>query len=302
MKSQVGQVIIILLLIILVALTIGVAIVQNSLTGITTSTKTGQSARAFSAAEAGVETALVTEDDLTTINTGDLGNQSSATVDIANNLPNISGQALEYPPLSKADFAHFWLQDPNGDPLKDYKKPSFRVWFGNCEISPCWNVSDPDNPPPAVEVNLIRKDVTGKYISFKKFYDPVDPVRAKDFVSANKPSVGECSQQGVTGLTTESEASKFYCYVDVKGYGSEGEEEVVDTLVLVRVRVLYANKAQKVALGPTDSGHFIPPQASLYTSEGKAGESIRVLKVLKVKDVVPPFFDFAIFSAGPITK
>ena len=45
--KQKGQVIIVLLLIILVSLSVGLAVVQNSLTDISTSTKTDQASRAF---------------------------------------------------------------------------------------------------------------------------------------------------------------------------------------------------------------------------------------------------------------
>lgn len=297
MKKEKGQVIIILLLVILVVLAIGVAIVQKSLSDVSTSSKIEHSSRAFSAAEAGLESAfLLPEGTPTTINLGELGNQSNATVKISYSQPDLAGQALEYPPLTKADFAHFWLKSLDDDPLKDYNKLSFRVWFGSCEDPPCFDGSDQSEIKPAVEVSLIKKLADGTYVYYKSYLDS-DPVRSNSFTKV-QGAVGMCSSLGVEGLTTESATSLFYCRADVSGY-TLGPGE---SLVLVRVRVLYSNEAQKVALGPSVSSDFLPPQAALFVSEGKSGEVIRRLRVLRVKDVVPPFFDFAIFSIGPIKK
>ena len=57
-KSQSGQIILIVLLIMVVLLTIGLALVVRSVTDIRISTETKESTRAFSAAEAGIEEAL----------------------------------------------------------------------------------------------------------------------------------------------------------------------------------------------------------------------------------------------------
>ncbi len=306
MKKSAGQVIIILLLVILVVLAIGVAIVQKSLSDVSTSSKIEHSSRAFSAAEAGLESALLLPvGSPTTINTGSLGNDSSAKVEVNFNLPDEQGQALEYPPFTKADFAHFWLKDPSPGGILDYDKNSFRIWFGNCQ-TPCWNVSDANNPKPAIEVVIVLKDGSGNYLSQRRYYDSDTSRDLPGFekISNSNPNdpKGYCTSNGQGVFTTSSSSltdlSKFYCWVRVDQYKSAGEP------FIARVRILYSSQAQKVALEPTDNGvaHFLPPQAALISSEGISGDVVRRLRVLKVKDVVPPFFDFAIFSTGPIKK
>src|SRR3989344_5511027 len=101
MSKESGQVILILLLIMTVALGIGLSLVQRSLGDISTSIKVEQSSRAFSAAEAGIESAI--KGNLTGVNFPDA--KSSATV--VSTVPEL-GQALEYPPIGKEEIAHFW--------------------------------------------------------------------------------------------------------------------------------------------------------------------------------------------------
>ena len=73
MKEK-GQIILILLLVMTVALGVGLTIVQRSLTDISTSTKVEQSSRAFSAAEAGIEKAL--QGDISSVNFPDAGSSA----------------------------------------------------------------------------------------------------------------------------------------------------------------------------------------------------------------------------------
>ena len=302
MKQQ-GQVIIVLLLIILVSLSIGLAVVQNSLTDISTSSKTDQASRAFSAAEAGLESALFNEIPIPSSNPLSVGN-SKVSVDINSDLPKI-GQALEYPQITKADFAQFWLLTPtqitslmNGSytPAQppDYLKPTFTVYFGTCNLNPsCESVAD----PPAIEVNVVTWDKSSKIFSnLRQFYDS-DSSRA----NANKfYNATRCSSSAVTAITSSypsaSNPSKFYCQTDVTGYASPSSIPV-----LVRIRLLYS-ASQKVAVGPSLLSDSLPAQASTYKSTGIAGDSTREIKVFREKKVVPYFFDYAIFSNNSINK
>ncbi|MBI3486392.1 hypothetical protein HY025_05655 [Candidatus Daviesbacteria bacterium] len=294
MKNQTGQVIIILLLIILVALTIGVAIVQNSLSDVSTSTKTEQSSRAFSAAEAGIEQALITN----TSGPVSLDNSSTADINVLLDLPANASTALEYPPITKADFAQFWLADPTTQ-ATFFNGSSFQVYFGNCSQNPCEAVSD----KPAIEVDTVIKDsLTGNYRWDKQYFDSDGSrTNTNNFQKINGAGCDNNMGGGSTinANTTNSPTSQFYCYVNVL-YSSVS----TDIPILVRVRILYSSTAQKIALMPIpgNNGKGLPAQATTYTSVGKSGESIRQVKIFKEQNVVPYFFDFAIFSTAPITK
>ncbi|KKT82379.1 MAG: hypothetical protein UW79_C0007G0001, partial [Candidatus Yanofskybacteria bacterium GW2011_GWA2_44_9] len=125
MKRGQGQVIIILLLVVVIALGVGLTVVGRSITEISTSTKTEDSTRAFSAAEAGIERALSESYNAggagvggvgnIPLNSTDLTNQSQFKADWNPQLPE-PRVALEYPPFGKESFAQFWLADPNSPP------------------------------------------------------------------------------------------------------------------------------------------------------------------------------------------
>lgn len=298
MKKEAGQTIIILLLAMLVALTIGLSLVQSSISDLANSTKVEQSSRAFSAAEAGIEQALADSSN-TTVSSTVTGNQSNATVTVTEDLPPSNVDALEYPPVGRADLAHFWLASPT-DLTDVYKRKNVFIYFGNSGLS------FDSNDIPAIEVNLITKSIpTGAYFSNRYFFDPVSSrVSTNNFTLV--PATN-CNQNPGVGVTTSysdlpSPANRyFYCKQDL-----DIDFPATDP-ILIRIRVLYSNKNQSVAVGKGDkqcNGERcnLPPQATLYTSKGSAGQTEKVLTVFKEKNVVLSFFDYAIFSNSDITK
>lgn len=275
---QRGQVVIILLLTMLVGLTVGLVVTQRSISDVTQSTQTEQATRAFSAAEAGLEKALSTSGSVA-LGEADLGNQSSADVNLAPNLPS-GTNALEYPPINKTTIAQFWLASPSspiGAPSGGYTLNNFTIYFGN--------PSSIDRP--AVEVNVVTW-TGGSYASNRYFYDSVS--RSNNF-TYNPAACNGSRSATVSGIDGPSYNSVFLCAYNVSYTG---------TPVLSRVRLLYSDEKHKVALMP--NGGSLPPQAAVYTSTGASGQSQKTIKAFQVKNVVPFFFDFAIFSAGDISK
>lgn len=287
-----GQVVLILLLVMTVALAIGLSIVQRSLTDVSTSTKIEQSSRAFSAAEAGIEKALLNPaTDPNSIDVNLSENNSSATVKDSGLLPNPK-QALEFPPVSKEEIVHMWLEQ--------YKQSSLEVYWGDIN-----NMND----KPALELNILSLK-NGKYVNKKVFLDP-DATRDNNSSKPNDPSrlkdgvtVFECPAAGVPPINTSSslDISKqdrsFMCKAVI---GSLDQ-----TLVLLRGRILYANNSHPIAVKPVDcvsaSDCSFPKQVKIIQSSGKSGGTQRNIQLFKIEKVVPFYFDYAIFSAGDIRK
>ncbi len=297
-----GQILLILLLVMVVALAISLSIIQRSLADLSNATKVEQSSRAFSAAEAGIEQALRLKSDPPDI---DLGNSSGASVDANVQFPR-AGESLEYPPLAKEDIAHVWLADytRTSDPLppKSYTPLSLNVYWGN---------STSTGDKAALELTVTYYD-NGSYGTKKWFFDP-DPLRAgtNKFTFPSSPS-GSCS--GVTPITTNlSKPSggdrSFKCKVkvDLKNDPPMLSLSSNAYLILLRGRLLYNTTSQPFAVEPvltgcSGSGCDIPYQASIFTSTGTSGETRRKVQVFQINKVVPFYFDFAIFSAGEISK
>lgn len=286
MKSQKGQIILILVLVMTVALAIGLSVIQRSLSDVSTSTKVEQSSRAFSAAEAGIEKAIQSGIG-SNVPSPDLGNNSLIKGVGVNNIP-IPGNALE-DSLYKEEMTQVWLADPTANlptcsaPNVCYTQPSFDVYFGKV------NTTD----KPALEVTVVSWD-GAKYVSTKKFFDS-DATRA----AANNFTYANCTNDFTifTNANSNPDTSRFYCKTSVSGYPYVSPAKAI----LVRLRLLYSSLRQPVAVAPI-TGSSLPVQAKIYKSTGISGQTQRIIQVIRYNYVVPEYFDFAIFSSGDINK
>lgn len=303
-NNQSGQVIVILLLVMLLVLSVVLAITQRTTTDLSTSTETEQSTRAYSAAEAGLEQALQNGGATPIGNTAiSLGNNASAIIKNSGLQPvRGSNSAIEYFPIGKETPAQIWLLDPN-DPTnvaKNYNRNSFTVYFGNPVSVGAYDDTAPipKNISPAIEVSIVFKLVAGTSVSYQnqKFYfDSLSSRRSSNNFSA---PTSVCSAGGYTQDTILKPSSSFYCKTDVQIQNCQLPNCIPQQ---VRVRLLYANQNQKLAFAPASGGSF-PPQVELYNATGKAGQSEKTLQVFRIKDMIPPWLDYAIFSYDDITK
>lgn len=291
-----GQVILALILVMTVALAIGLSVIQKSLTDISTSTKVEQSSRAFSAAEAGIEKYLQNSIEsinctAVTCNVSFPDNSSEAKVEGGSLIPavpaaNTRQELLEYPPLSKEEIAHVWLADyqsttgstpPNCGPnIKcHYIQNSLDVYWGN---------SDQDKA--ALELTLVYYDGS-KYASRKWYLDHQNASR----ISANNFDSVPCTGASLAG---------FQCHTTLQFTELQAAGQI-----LIRARLLYNSSSQPLAVqavGTCGADCSIPPQARILESTGTSGETQRKVSVFQLNKVVPPYFDYAIFSAGEISK
>lgn len=292
MKSDKGQTVLILVLIMTVALAIGLSTVQRSLSDISTSSKVEQSSRAFSAAEAGIERALQVGS--TTIQ---LENQSSAQVSDSSLIPCVPGTTgcaqgagvqqspLEYPPLSKEEVAHVWLADYTSTanpPTSAYAQGSLDVYWGSSSTDKA-----------ALELTLIYYDDGTKKYQSQKWYLDHSIVRSPE---------NNFVQVSCTGYDVETDVGtkRYQCKKTIDSLPS-----LPSRLMLLRARLLYNSTSQPLAVqavGTCGQDCSIPPQARRITSTGAAGETQRKVQLFQVNKVVPPYFDYAIFSAGEISK
>lgn len=290
-----GQITIVLLLLLLAALSVALAVTQRSITNVATSTQSEESTRAFSAAEAGIEKATQTcppgQPSCTEIDPISLTNQATAKVILSPPLP-LPKQALEYPPLGKEEVAQFWLANPTtSPPATFYTASSFDIYFGNSDLTTTQDF-------PAIEVNVVTSNA-GVYKSNRYYLDSKSRNPTNNFNLATCGNVDPIP----TANYKNSPSSTFYCKgtIPYPGCSAPGCTAYTGTPIMARVRILYSTTKQSIALAPA-LGNSLPPQATLYTSTGNSGLSQKTISVFRTTNVVPPFFDYAIFSAGNITK
>ena len=311
MIKEKGQVILLLILVMTVALAIGLSIVQKSLVDVSTATKVEQSQRAFSAAEAGIEKTLKNDADCSNpVNQVsqnckadfNVENNSSATIQGGNLIPamppaNTQQEPLEYPPLAKEEVAQVWLANlnsTNNPPDEYYKQTTLDVYWGDPAAS---------NDKAAIELTLVYYgsdltdpvDTSVKYRSRKWYLDNPSATATRNSAnnfntSANCPSSG-----WIVGT--------YQCKFTIGGT-QDSKGVLPAKLMLLRARLLYNSASQPFAVQAvgTCGNCSIPPQARILTSTGVSGETQRKIKILQVQKVVPSYFDYAIFSVGEIRK
>lgn len=298
--NQSGQVLVALVLTLLTILTIGLIVIQRSTTDITTSTQNDQASRAFSAAEAGIEQALQSQTPSSF--SDDLTNSASYIVTPSARLPLIR-QALEYPPTGKGEVAQFWLANPN-TLNQFYTKSAAYIYFGNADSS--------GSNLPAIEITLITRDNnTNEYQASRRYVD-TDPTRAVNTSFEACTNTDPNLLINPLPINTSSTANRnntsdrrFKCRVRINTFFSNN---IIP--IMVRTRVLYSDN-HPVALAPipeaplagdkTD-GNSLPDQATIYTSIGVSGQSRKTIQSFKLDNVVPFFFDYALFSVADIAK
>lgn len=292
MNKQKGQIILTLILVMTVALAIGLSVIQKSLTDVSTSTKVEQSSRAFSAAEAGIERVLQ-QAGITNIAFPE--NDSAAQIADTGLIPCLPGSAncaqesgtqqapLEYPPLSKEEIAQVWLTDytsPDNPPTCTVGKACYKL----STLDIYWGNSGQDKA--ALELTLIYYDGS-KYASRKWYLD-------HQSASRNPPNSFEQIPCSGTPL------SVYLCRKTLQFSPQEAAGAI-----LVRARLLYNTGSQPFAVqavGTCGADCSLPTQARVLVSTGVSGETQRQVSVFQLNNVVPHWFDYAIFSAGEISK
>lgn len=298
-KNQTGQIVIIMLLIMVVTLGIGLSVIGRSTTEISTATKTENSSRAFSAAEAGIETAFIQTFDNSYSGEVNLSNQSSANVDAVRiPLAATPQKAIEYPPFGKDSFAQFWLADPTTAAVS-YRNNNFDIYFGDPtpDGDSTYYVSHPDDKP-AIEVRVVYWDGT----QYKSHFEVRDSYNGTNS-GRDGFDVGGCDEVDAVTKTNNSEEEKeFYCRVTINSSGATTFYSG-DTVfpILVRVRLLLSGKSHPVAIKATGSA-TLPLQAKLLTSKGESGGVQRTIEVFQEENVLPHFFDYALFSASSVSR
>lgn len=326
MRNQSGQIILGLILVMVVALGIGLAVVQKSLVDVSTSSKVEQSSRAFSAAEAGIEKALsgdlsgvnfTTDNNSKTKNPG-IGtspSSSDTTVYSSGPIPCVPGQtgcdqgagtrqaALEFPPLAKEDTTQIWLSDPNCSLVsiascKFYSQQYLDFYWGN---------ADSKSDLPGLEVTIIYYD--GTAFQAQKWY--LDRQILPDD-SQNRQNNGftpvTCLDKNSVDANHKIGNDPYQCLKEID-LSSKIPNFSNSILFLARIRLLYNSTSQPFAIQavrgsscPSERDCALPPQARILVSTGISGDTQRRVKVFQINNVVPSYLDYAIFSAGDITK
>lgn len=269
-KNSEGQALVVVLLALAVVLTIVLYILSRSITDISVSSSQSQSVSAFSAAEAGVEQALV------------IGSGGSSDVGSASYTSQVTGVASDsasfvYPvELNSGDDMVLWLKSQ--DSSSDFTGSNLKICWGSVGTSPSSDTT------PAIEVVLFNETSAGNPATTQIIRYALDSnagARSNGFASPDN-SAGACGGQ----------TFQFEKTISLSGLHPQ----------FAFVRMFYnTDTAQPVAFDSTDA-HTFPTQGLSIDSSGTAGQSTRRVSVFQSWQEVPDALQFAVYSSTEITK
>jgi len=277
-----GQALVLVLLSLSVVLTLVMYILSRSVTDIAVTSREEEAVRAFSAAEAGVERALVTASSIGDTEIGNARFNASVT-SFAKGTMNFN-----YPiRLAPGDTATLWFVSHEEDGSL-VCKAGFPCYSGN-SLKVCWGEpeTERDSDAPAIEVSIFYEDarLDDNFSDLKIARAAFDPysLRSPPNSFDNAP---------ISNCTIGDKSYQFQETLNLSSYNG---------LIFAKVRMYYnTDKNHSVGFVVTDD--TLPSQGLMVSSSGTSGESNRRLEVFQSYPEPPSVFDFALFSTGGLVK
>jgi hypothetical protein len=304
MREERGQILLIVMLATAVILTLVLSVVSRSITDISVTTSEEEALRAFSAAEAGVEEALVQQVAISETGSGEVGVESTdAEADYSYTVaryPEETGDYVYPYDLGSGESGSVWLVPHLSDDDLDNNCTS-ESCFNSSRIRVCWG-QGVTGIQPAIEVSVFYRNPNTSEIEIARV--GLDPDGAR--VAQNHfVDPGNQSCNNVAG-------EDFDYRYDVNLTASGNPPRIIPAGVnpsagdykFVRVRMLYnTDSAQPFAVtragGP---GIYLPSQGKRIESTGVSGVASRKVSVFALYPEPPAVFDSALFSPFDIVK
>lgn len=270
-RSQNGQALIILLLVMVVGLTVGLSIATRTITDLRISTQTEESQKAFSAAEAGIEDAL--RRDLTAYSGCD--NDGSTPLPDCPSLPTgqvavtvtPQGNTSEFvteQPVAQDDVAQINLDGTTASSVDVY-----------------W--ADDNDPASSLEITLVYYQSNSNYYGIEKWsYNTDASHNSNGFTLVTGPFQ-------FNGKNYKGKAAN----VPISSSGG-----LPVTPKILRLRPFYG----RASIAVQSQGGNLPLQSYKITSIGTTGQITRKVEVTKSLNALPPIFDYVLYSGTDISK
>lgn len=291
-KSNSGQALLVILLIMAVVLTIGLATISRSVTDIKISEQTEDSARAFSAAEAGVE-AILSGLGTSGINFG-AGSNLSVNTSTTSLLTNGNTEFLYPEKLNQNEVATIWLTD-----LSLYNKATgvYGALYNTNDITFAWGNSGysvNSVNTPAMEVSIYYNSGGIKVAKFMLDPNPKNTdERANGFCKAdvgrtNCPA--EILSFSTSGTVYGGQNLQYLANIKTAG---------LTNMYFARLRMLYNDISHSVGV---KSATALPSQGDKIAATGTSNQATRKVEVYRLNPAPPDIFDFALYSGGSLVK
>ncbi|MDO8460957.1 MAG: PilX N-terminal domain-containing pilus assembly protein [bacterium] len=283
MRTERGQALLIVVLVMVVVLTVGLSVASRSIVNLRLSSEDQQSQRAFSAAEAGIDIALKTGVAPSPVQ---LGNNAEIKEVRVNPISGNSFLLNGGNPVIKDEGIDVWLVAHNEDNEKtiNYLNPPdpdfFTLYWGNSSDG-CSNA--------ALEVIVVSGSSASSATAKRYAYDPCSQRQ-----DSNKFSLANSGQKSIEGKT-------FFYNTNVTG--NDRIPRITDGLV-VRVIPLYSSTPMALFMCNPGQGQEsqnctpLPLQGKQIESTGVSGETTRKISLFQgYPSLSSEFFNHILFCA-----
>ena len=275
-KSQNGQILLIVVLTMVVALTVGLSIASRIVTELRLSKQNEESERAFQAAEAGIEESLRSGSNIPSSNFLNNSSFSTEFITIAPSGTLIVNNGLEIDQTSGADV---WLSTYSSNPALNFGSPitgTATLYWGNPTTQTSCSSGSGADTIPAIEVVILQRPAG--VLGVKKYVfegDGCTRIPGVDVSSSNNQTVFDVS----TGTTIQ--------------YSNFASIDYSNGLIM---KVIPIYNSTIVAL-EVSSGPPFPLQGSTVESTGTSGDTVRKVKFFRSFPQMPiEVFPYSILS------
>lgn len=273
-KNQSGQILLVTLLVLSVALTIALSLIGRTTLDTNISSQVEEASRAFSAAEAGIEEALFKG----AVPAGPVPLAGSNTTYTVTKDTIVAQGNTSYTVglVGNGEAKSIWLvrHDPiTGQPM--YTDP--QKYSPGDPISICWT---DEGGQPAMEVTVYYITSAGLYRTAKIGYDPFSRVY-------NLP--GESNQ--FTGAVNSGNCNPGGVHISTLNFNSLGIANL-DTMILMRLRPVY--NSANIYINPSED---LPGLGNDYVSCGASvPEVTRCISATQLYPEPPDVFDYVLYA------
>jgi len=288
-KNQSGQALLLVLLSMAVALTLVLSVLSRTISDVKISSQDENSLRAFSAAEAGVEQALVVGSDTGSVDIGD-AKFSAKVSDFAEgeNAFVFSNSFVSGEPA----IVWFVSHDPITGNLSC--SGAGNPCFKGDRIKICWG-DNPVTPVPAIEASIIYLNTAGNYSTVKI-------ARATFDDNASRRSSNNFENPGGSSCTIGSNTFQYGKTLVFNSFSPSIPYDQTNKLQFMILKLLYNNTAHSIGVDVAGSGSVLPSQGQLVESSGTSGDANRSINVFQGYGELPSAFYYAIYGDGGLIK
>lgn len=306
-NHQTGQALLLVLLAMATLATMMLSVVSRSVNEVGVTTREEESLRAFSAAEAGVEDALISGTQQQIIDNPD-------PIQISNSLEvpapgggksvvsTYNAEIARYPEkprefpypfeLTAGQSGSVWFVTREGD--SGILPCTAASCFGGNSVTLCWG--DNSGETAAALVSLIYEDSSGNFPMAQVGYDSSSARRLTGVGGAPpnnyNDTAGDCN--GVYQIDGQSYSHRANIDFPTLGLAAG------DRPILMRVTMLYnPNTPQTFGVS---AGSDLPIQGRKVSAEGESGDTTRRINAYLLNPEMPFIYDAALYSQADITK